>query len=386
MQILYSFPHVLDRPGIAVTALNQVLGMSRLGAKVILFCASVGNAELPASVEVHETLTIAGHRVPHRALGVQRAYNLHDHFVARWLTSHPGRVDLVHAWPRGCVRTLRAARKAGTVALRESPNPHTASVMRASLDASENAGVSLPAAHSHASNDAVLKAELLEYAEAAFVLVPSDYAHQEFIVEGFPRRKLLQHRYGCDLSQFSERPAPPPTDAPLRIAFVGRGDPTKGLHIALRAWEQASLPDASLIIAGRLEPRYAKSLERPLQLPGVNVAGFVSDIPSLLAQTDILILPTWTEGSALVTYEAQASGCVPLVSSASGAFGRPGTDFVEHHVGAVGELAGQLRSASEDRTWLQRISLQCTRNRGNFSWDEAAVSLQECYARALASH
>jgi len=384
MQILYSFPHVLDRPGIAVTALNQILGMSRLGAKVILFCAYVGSAELPASVEVHETLTIAGKRVPHKALGVQRAYKLHDLFVARWLSSHAGRVDLVHAWPRGCVRTLRAARKAGIVALRESPNPHTASVMRASLEASENAGVSLPAAHSHASNDAVLKAELLEYSEAAFVLVPSDYAHQEFIREGFPRHKLLQHRYGCNLSKFPERLALPPAHAPLRVAFVGRGDPTKGLHVALSAWEQASLPDASLTVAGRMEPSYARSLERPLQLPGVNVAGFVSDIPSLLAQTDILILPTWTEGSALVTYEAQASGCVPMVSSASGAFGQPGTDFIEHQVGAVDELAAQLRRASDDRSWLQRLSLECTRNRAKFSWDEAAISLRNCYWRALA--
>lgn len=384
MHVLYSFPHVLDRPGIAVTALNQILGMSRLGVKIILFCAYVGKAELPASVEVHETLAIGGQRIPHRALGVQRAYNLHDLLVARWLSAQAGRVDIVHAWPRGCVRTLRAARKAGIVALRESPNPHTASVMRASLEASGNAGVSLPAAHSHASNEAVLKTELVEYSEATHVLVPSDYAHQEFIREGFPDHKMLQHRYGCDLSKFSERLAVPSVGAPLRVAFVGRGDPTKGLHIALRAWEQASLVDASLTIAGRMEPSYAKSLERLLQLPGVNVAGFVSDIPSLLAKTDILLLPTWTEGSALVTYEAQASGCIPMVSSASGAFGRPGTDFLVHQVGAVDELAAQLARASDDRAWLQRLSLECTRNRGKFSWDEAAVSLRNCYAQALA--
>lgn len=271
------------------------------------------------------------------------------------------------------------------MALRESPNPHTASVMRASLAASSDAGVSLPAAHSHASSASVLKKELAEYSEAAHVLVPSDYAHQEFIREGFPEQRLLQHRYGCDLSKFAGRLAVPSRGAPLQVAFVGRGDPTKGLHIALRAWEQASLPGATLTIAGRMEPGYAKSLERSLQLPGVNVTGFVADIPSLLARTDILLLPTWTEGSALVTYEAQASGCIPMVSNASGAYGRPGTDFLEHQVGAADELAGQLRRASGDRGFLQRLSLECTRNREKYSWDAAAASLRSCYVRALAS-
>ena len=385
MHVLYSFPHVLDRPGIAVTALNQILGLSRLGVKVTLFCGFVGSAVLPSSVEVHETLALAGRRIPHRALGVQRAYNVHDLLTARWLAAHAGDIHIVHAWPRGCLRTLRSARRAGIVALRESPNPHTASVMRESLRASENAGVSLPTAHSHASNNAVLKTELLEYSEAARILVPSDYAHQEFIREGFPVQKLLQHRSGCDLSKFSERPPTRSSVTPLQVAFVGRGDPTKGLHIALRAWEQASLVDATFTIAGRMEANYAESLKHLLQLPGVNVLGFVSDVPSLLARSDVLLLPTWTEGSALVIYEAQASGCVPMVSSASGALGRPGTDFLEHQVGAIDELAAQLTSASGNRDWLRHLSLECTRNRKKFSWDQAAVSLHGCYVQALAS-
>ena len=135
-------------------------------------------------------------------IGVQRAYNVHDHRVARWLRRNAAKIDVVHAWPRGCLRTMAEATSLGIPALRESPSPHTASAMRAAAEASRSVGVELPATHSHAPNDEVLEREKREYAAATAVLVPSNYAKGEFIKEGFPERALLQHRYGCDLGDF----------------------------------------------------------------------------------------------------------------------------------------------------------------------------------------
>src|SRR5262249_29949961 len=126
-RVLYSFPHTLGRAGIAETALQQVRGLAGAGVPVTLFCTSALGGDLPGGVELHQTLVAAGRRIPHRAIGVQRAYDYHDRRVASWLVRHPGAVDVVHAWPRGCLETLRTAEGMGLAALRESPNAHTAS-------------------------------------------------------------------------------------------------------------------------------------------------------------------------------------------------------------------------------------------------------------------
>lgn len=384
MRILYSFPHSLDRPGIALTARQQVLGLARLGVQVELFVTSVGALSMPRNVRVHTTLSRGVLRVPHRAIGVQRAYDYHDAVVAAWLSRHGAGIDLVHAWPRGCLRTLTAARTLGLAALRESPNPHTASVIRQSELAARDAGVPLPAAHSHAANAAVLAREVREYAAASAVLVPSDYARGEFLAEGFPERNLLQHRYGCDLASFPARVSPGSPARPFRAVFVGRGDPTKGLHVALEAWRGAALPDAELLIAGALQPDYATALAGLLAQPTVTALGFVTDVPGLLRSADVLLLPTWTEGSALVTLEAEASGCVPLVSTAAGPIGTRGVDYLEHPVGDRAALAGQLVRLSSDAVMLAGMSAHGTARREFLSWDRAGEALLERYGDAAA--
>jgi D-inositol-3-phosphate glycosyltransferase len=382
-RVLYSFPHPLDRPGIAQTALQQVLGLERLGLGITVICTSVGSAVLPARLAVHQTMVVAGRRVPHRAIGVQRAYDYHDLRVAHWLRRHARQVDVLHAWPRGCLRSLDAARAVGIAAVRESPNPHTASVMRASTAAAADAGVPLPPNHSHAANPAVLAKEEAEYRAATAVLVPSDYARGEFLAEGFPADRLLQHRYGCDLGRFPARTAARP-NRPFRAVFLGRGDPTKGLHVALRAWALADLPAAEFLIAGEVLPDYARAISGQLNLPGVRAVGFIADVPRFLLEADVLVLPSWTEGSALVTIEAQASGCVPLVSEASGALGRPGVDYLVHPVGAADVLAAQLRQLAGDPARLAPLSAPATPRRDFYSWVGAAQTQLGCSRAAIA--
>lgn len=379
-RVLYSFPHALGRAGIAETALQQIRGLARCGVPVVLFCTSALDVELPEGVELHQTLVVAGQRIPHRALGVQHAYDYHDRRVAAWLWKHPDAVDVVHAWPRGCLQTLNAAREVGVPALRESPNAHTASTVRASAAAAEDAEVALPSGHSHAAGSEVLAQEDREYRAATAVLVPSDYARREFVAEGFPPERLLQHRYGCDLERFPARLSAEPH--PFRAVFVGRGDPTKGLHIALEAWRLAGIPGGEFLIAGALQPDYEAALLLLLERPGVERLGFVSDVPTLLGSADVLLLPSWTEGSALVILEAQASGCVPLVSDAAGALGAPGEDFLEHHVGDTETLAAQLSGLAGDPSRLAALSAGLTERRESRGWGAAADALLGCYRAA----
>ena len=104
MRVLYSFPDTLGAPGIGTTARHQVEGLLAQGIEVSVWCTSI-RCELPRARRVVTTLSAAGVRVPHRALGGDRAYRYHDLRVAAALKRRAGEFDVVHVWPRAALHT-----------------------------------------------------------------------------------------------------------------------------------------------------------------------------------------------------------------------------------------------------------------------------------------
>lgn len=384
--MLYSFPHPMGDPGIGTTALNQVRGLVAGGHEVTVYTTST-TTRLPPEVRGVRTMSVLGQRIPHRLVGIDRAYRHHDRLVARVVTRRARDFDLVHVWPRACLATLSAAGRVGVPSFRESPGPHTESAFGEAQRAAESLGLTVPRAHSHHPDPARLAEEEAEYAAADFVLAPSDYASSTFVERGFPARRVLRHRYGFDPEAF---PAPTGGRDPARPftgLFLGRGEPNKGLHFALRAWVDAGLAErGQLMIGGDVQPSYQSALRdlfaeaRPRQL------GFVRHPATVMRNTDVLLLPTFTEGSALVTYEALASGVVPLVSDAAGAPVRDGVDGFVHHVGDVAALAGHLVTLDSDRDLLATMRTNAVSRRDELSWAAAGLELAAAYRCGLALH
>jgi hypothetical protein len=95
-----------------------------IGHEVRIHSTSLAR-DLPGAVQVATTLTLAGKRVPHRAIGRRRTYRYHDRRVAKALRDLAGRIDVVHCWPRATAETAAAARRTGVVSVREAPqHPH----------------------------------------------------------------------------------------------------------------------------------------------------------------------------------------------------------------------------------------------------------------------
>ena len=383
MRVLYSFPDRIGKPGIGVTAYHQVSETALHGVDVTLYCTSL-EAALPANVTVVETLSAGGRRLPHRALGVERAYGYHDRRVSAALRRMGQGFDVVHCWPRATLRTARAAASLGVPCLREVPNTHTAHAVE--VVAREAAALDLPPVHGHSHNIGrrAIEREELEYERATGLLVPSEYSMRTFLERGVPDQKLILHRYGFAGERFF---APEPrTAGPLTAIFVGRCEPRKGLHHALRAWldSGAAAGGGRFTICGAFDPDYRKLLEPLLAHPSIEVTGFTSDPASLMRQSDVLVLPSLEEGSALVTYEAQACGCVLVVSDAAGARCRDGVEGLVHRAGDVKALTSQLRRVHADRGFLLRLRDVSLARIDSLSWASAGEELAGIYADQIA--
>ena len=385
LRVLYSFPHAIGRPGIGTTAWFQVDGVRNAGAAVVLSCTSVARP-FPPDVKVLKSLSLGRLRVPHTALGVNRALAWHDKVTARWLQKHANEIDAVHVWPSGALSTIRAARRLGVPVFREVPNAHTRTAYELVAEERKRLGLQPVPGASHTLDPWRLEREEQEFQETDFLLVPSAFVRQSFLDRGFPPERLLQHHYGFDASRFGAvgDAAPDPAEG-LQIVFLGSCEPRKGLHHALQAWRDSGAGKRGRFrVCGRFEPGYRESLGDLLTSPGVEETGFVDDPSKLLASCHALVLPTIEEGSALVTYEARASGCLLLVSEASGARCEHGRHGLVHRPGDVATLTEHLRELSDHPARVNELRAGAREGVGELSWEAAGRTLLGRYRDGVA--
>jgi glycosyltransferase involved in cell wall biosynthesis len=381
LRVLYSFPHTLGAPGIGTTALNQVRGLRSAGVDVTVVCTAVDSSVGAFAAE--RTLTVFGRRVPHRTFGtVDSAWRYHDRRAAMMLAG--GSYDVVHTWPLGALATLHAARARGVLATREAPNSHTAVAYSVASDEARRVGISATRGQSHRPEPRRLARELAEYTAADLILVPSEHVRQSFLAEGVAPASLARHQYGFDPERFNAR-GRDDGHRPFTAVFLGSAEPRKGLHYALEAWHASgAAATGTFVIAGTFVPGYRETMHPLLEHPSVRLAGFVRDTADLLRHADVLLLPSLEEGSALVTYEAQGCGCVPLVSTATGALLAPGIEGLLHEPRDVATLAGQLRRLSSDAALLAALRQGTIAGSGTKTWAAAGARMAGLFSAARA--
>jgi glycosyltransferase involved in cell wall biosynthesis len=383
IRVLYSFPHKLGAARICYTAWEQVRGVALAGADVLAM-PGVLHRSVPGVDKVAPTLARGKFRIPYKLLGRIRACELHDYIVSRRLEKLGGKVDLVHTWPVGSLRTLRVARRMDIPTVLERPNAHTRfayTVVQAECD---RLGVALPPDHEHAYNEEILKLEEQEYNEAYRILCPSEFVVKTFRDQGHAPEKLLRHIYGFDQRRFS-----PPTETKkpgegLTMIFVGVAAVRKGLHFALEAWLASSAhKKGTFLIAGEFVPAYQEKLTKMLAHPSIQILGQRNDIPELMRQSDIMVLPSIEEGFGLVCTEALGSGCVPLVSDACTDTCQHMSNALVHPVADVATLTEQISLLDQDRDLLNKLKAQAVLSSRSLTWDAAGERLLATYGKAL---
>jgi len=376
--VVYSFPLRLGVSGIGMTAWNQIDSLSRIGWRITAIAASCERPFRNGNVEVIETLRPLGLRIPIRAIGKKRAIRLHDLIAAGIVEGMVEKADAFHGWPLGSSRTLDVARSKGIPTYLERPNAHTRFAFSIVADMYRQLGLSIPAGATHRPDARHLEREEEEYGKADFILCPSDFVKRTFLDEGVAESKLLRHRYGYDPEKFFCTHA---RSEPFTILFLGHAEPRKGLHFALEAWSRSTAARSGrFLVAGDIEEGYAAYLERYKGARGLAFMGFRPDPNGLLNECHALVLPSIEEGSALVTYEAMACGCIPLVSTSSGAPCEHGKDGLFHDPGDIRTLAGHIDALFSDDALRLRLSEGALKSAATLRWEDAARILAGLYA------
>jgi glycosyltransferase involved in cell wall biosynthesis len=304
--------------------------------------------------------------------------------VARFLAHTKNPPNVIHGWPLAARKTLLVAKRLGLVSVVERPNTHTGYAYEVVEKEFKKLRMRVPTSTTHAFNAKRLAQEEAEYDLADYLACPSEFVLQSFRDRGVANSKLVAHQYGCDPNVCFPDVRIGETPPKLRVAFVGMCEPRKGLHYALDAWiASPAAMRGEFYICGKFIPGYREYLGARLQHPSVRLLGFVSDVPTLLRKCDVLILPSIEEGSALVTYEARACGCVLLVSDAAGARCTHLQDGLVHPAGNVGILQSHITLLNDDAILLPRLRASSIAGIAELSWGRAAQRLVDVYQQAI---
>ena len=145
---------------------------------------------------------------------------------------------------------------------------------------------------------------------------PSRFLMEFFLRHGMPEEKIVFSDNGFIRPEIEPKA---PIGSPIRFGYIGTWIPSKGVDIALQAFEKIDPAKAKLTVHGFF-PGFDGYEDYETQLramagPAVEFNGRYDpkDVYSLLAEMDCLIVPSiWWENSPLTTHEAFLAH-VPLI-------------------------------------------------------------------------
>lgn len=155
------------------------------------------------------------------------------------------------------------------------------------------------------------------------IIVLTNWYKKVLQLNGVPENKLSLVQQGLPYSVAKIPSKVKAGNGVIRMVFVGRIDPLKGLHLLLQAMEELSSEKITLDIYGQVvdETYYKRCLLQSAGLPHINWKGVISqqELVPTLSFYDALCLPSsFSEMSPLVIQEAFAAGIPVIGSSACG--------------------------------------------------------------------
>jgi glycosyltransferase involved in cell wall biosynthesis len=383
IRVLYSYPHKIGADRICYLAWQIVSNLALTDADLLVFPGAI-HKPLPSNVRVRPTLALGRLRLPYKIIGTLRAAAIHDYIVSRRIEALRDHIDIIHVWPLGALRTLRVAKKLGIPTVLERPNAHTAYAYEVVQKECDRVGINLPTDHEHAFKADVLQREEEEYGLADRILCPSNFVANTFLDKGFSKDRIAFYKYGFDEEKCYPSTRKMDKKSGLTTLFAGGCAPRKGLHFALEAWLNSKAhQDGQFLIVGDFVPGYAEKLSSALSHPSVQVLGYRNDLPDVMRKSDVLILPSVEEGSALVIWDAIGCGCVPVVSNSTGAHCTHMENALVHEAGDVETLTEHINLLNEDRELLEKLRSNSLGRAHEMTWSKSGTSLLNMYKEVI---
>lgn len=290
--------------------------------------------------------------------------------------------DIFVGWSGASLRSLQRAKELGATTILERGSCHIAVQDRILREEAERSACDIPL-----PSRQEIEQERLEYEQADFIAVPSAFAEESFIEQGFARERIVRIPFGVALQQFNIPKQARDPRRPFRILHVGAVSHQKGCHYLLRAFRELALPNSELHFVGRVDASMRTLLARE-QAPNIFAHGTKaqSELPAAYHDASVFCLASVHEGLSMVLAQAMACGLPVIASANTGAaeFIEDGVDGFLFDARNQDQLKQHLLSLHAHPDQRNAIGERAnTKIRSGFDWHDYGNRIDAVYSDLL---
>jgi glycosyltransferase involved in cell wall biosynthesis len=217
--------------------------------------------------------------------------------------------------------------------------------------------------------------EIQEWALADTIVCGSDYVVDAMRTGGGPVQKCVAVPYGVDAGQF-RAPQDRARNRRLGVLCVATLNLLKGVQYLMAAARllKDEPVDIRLIGPSQLCGKAVDELKTALTVVGPVPRTQMRDE---YARADVFVLPTISEGSATVCYEALAAGLPVVTTPHAGSVVRDGIDGFIVPIRDPEALANRIMLLARDRDRLDQMSQHAAQAAERYTWDRYGQRLIE---------
>ncbi len=373
-RVIYVINARLPGGGLGNVAYQDAVGVQQYGCLHRLIAGSLRDQSFASSPV--STRGLPGRILKRLALydPTGRVYALEDTLFDRFAARQVTGCDILHGWHTHSYYAKRKAKQLGAVTVLQSGSTHPLTQQQLLTEEHRRWGLDY--------RYPMPRHGLAEIAEADYVIVPAELARDTFIEHGTPPERAICLPFGVDIDRFQVRPVERPPDV-FRVIFVGQVSIRKGIPYLLEAWRRLHWSEAELLIIGRADPVTHQWL-RTYSIP--DHVRWLTHSPELWKwyhASDVFVLPSIEEGSALVTYEAMACGLPIIATYHAGSVARDEQDGFIVPIRDIDALCERLQRLRADSALRERLGRSARTRVEEFTWQRRQRHLIDIYHRIL---
>ena len=216
----------------------------------------------------------------------------------------------------------------------------------------------------------------------------SDFILQGHLKAGFFAGSRATRVIHNSFDGVAGEPRTQPTGRPLRLGFLGRLSPAKGIALFLETFRKLGKDGCEVVVGGSGAAEFDRELRSRFADPRISFLGH-TDATAFFRRIDALVVPSvWHEPCPLVIFEAFGNG-VPVIASRRGG----NTELVDD--GKTGylfepnepdQLAGLLARLIVDPAPLDAMRPACVARARYYTNDRMIDAYMAVYGEAAGAH
>lgn len=304
------------------------------------------------------------------------SFKLVNYLFGRKIYKNLPKCKIYHTWMGISPEAVKKAKKNGAILVLEAANSHPMNTLKLLNEEFRKFR------REEFLIDPVKLNKDVEYMKMFnYILCPSEFVYNSFLERGFKKEKLIKMPYGVDFNNFNIKKEKP--DNKFRIIFVGSIQLRKGLPYLLKAWDELNLKNSELVVVGNVWPDGSKIFNKYKNNKTIAFHGFDSNLKELYKKSDVFVFPSIEEGSALVNYEAMASGLPVITTFNSGSIVRNNKDGFIVPIRDVESLKEKIKFFYDNPKIREKMGISAQKQVQKFTWDLYGKRLTKFYENIL---